>query len=266
MALPIEYYQKLEIAKSNLLEGIARIEVFNIDEYDEDNKCQLLFDLYKMLNNVETMLNIHKFKRKSKEEILTEPDIVEGRVIVNYQVKDYETPFSIAQKYDLSVEELLQFNNNLKVSEITTGKILKIPTINKAEKERLDSIATFGSQAEELILGKDILLPLQADAKGGDLLIAEPANTLAQCLNNLFNTKEGSYLTENQIGIFDIKNQDMPPEVVDGFTKIRLLQVLEQDKRIASINSIKTDIQGQNINYEIEITAINGDKVKVNGN
>lgn len=252
------FYENLDLALSKLNSGIELIEAQVTDEFDTDiNYSEVLDSLYRYKKQIVARQNLHKFYKMSKETFIKNAESGENKKVeITHTVKDYETVISIAQKYNITVEEILQ-KNNLTSSGITAGVEIQIDVNEKEDTvQTYEDIPTFGTQEGDYILGMDAANNLDADSDG-DIKILEPVDTFMQGVNNRMKTKNGDYPLEISFGLDSLVGSELPAALLDNLAMVKIVSQLALDKRIKSINSLSSNKSENSIKYSINVTAIN---------
>ena len=252
-----EYFDKLDQALSEVKQAITATELEKTDEFDTTNYSEILSRLYSAKKSIEKMMVAYRYFKLSKEAFIKMSEAKGNRRMeVVHTVKSFETVHSIAAQYGITVEDVLR-KNNLLASDLTAGLQIKVEvresrTLNKIFEE----IPVFGDQTGILALGKDLTNELRED-NTGDLYVLGPEDTLKQGVKNRISTKAGDYPMEWDFGISDVVGGELPSDLNESYYKLKLVNQLEQDKRLVSIDSLEVTRKGNAIIYDGHLTAVN---------
>lgn len=115
----------------NANEDLSNTSVYTVIKgdslYSIAKKYNITVDELKKLNNLSSNL-------LSIGQILKVPDVqIKEPISINYKVVSGDSLYSIAKKYNTSVDELKRINN-LSSNLLNVGQILKMPTTNNGEQ------------------------------------------------------------------------------------------------------------------------------------
>ncbi len=259
-----KYYTDLK--QANVLIGgiISEVEKKAVDEFTHVNYVGALNTLNKQKQKIERMLAIHKFVRLSKDIFKKMLDSKGSKSIEEiHVVKDYETPLTIAKKYNMGLSDLYRLNNKTS-SEITTGTkiIVKAETTGSLSKT-YEGINTFGSQEGMKVLGTDVSNGLDAGVDG-DLGVLEPEKTLEQGVKNRLQTKQGEYPLEDDFGLEELVGTDFPSELIESLGIAKMSSQLLQDRRIEAVNNIKVESRQNGKIFTGNVSVVNNKTLDIN--
>lgn len=257
------YYSYLEKALLKLNEAIETIEKKSTDEFDSVDYSTVLNSLYKFRRQIVGMQNIHKFHKLSKESFIKKAENkTSNKIEISHTVKDYETPLSIASKYDVSLEDLLEINN-LTSSEITAGTIIKVEVESGDDLTQVyNDIPTFGSQEGDLVLGKDAKINLDVD-EDGDLKVLDPEETIKQGIISRLSSKTGDYPLDDTFGLDNLVGSEFPSSLLVNMAMMKISTQLALDSRIKSLNSIEVTKSQNEVDFQINVTAVNNKSLDI---
>lgn len=255
------YYNNLQTALREVELSIREMEVMVTDEYTSINYSKILTELNNFRRKIVLLLNVHKFMRLSRESFELKTMGNKKNIEVTHIVKDYETPLIIANKYNMSLDELLK-KNNLKSYEITPGKEISVE-INYTNNitKTYEDIPTFGSHEGDLLFGSDLPNKLEVDSRG-DLRLLTPVETLSQGILNRALTKAGSYPLEADFGI-SIPENRLPSELVNVMHMLKVHLQLLLDKRIKDVKNLSSIKQGNKLSIKLQLKTVNNITVNV---
>jgi hypothetical protein len=240
----------------NELERIIS-NIIPTDEYDPNHDYSgLLNNLNQFKTYIIRLLSVHKFARMSKEYFLAQ---FSGVVETNYKIKDYDTPLSLADKFGVDLDALLEINN-IVATDIQEGLIIKVPVAG-------DSIAiysnvpTFGDQTGDNVFGRD--LPNELVAVNGKLVVLEPLDNLKQGILNRITTWRGEYPLDDSFGINNFRQFDLPEDLAQNMVIMDVVNQILQDARIAEVNEIVQSSEKDAVQFTAEATTITKTEVKV---
>lgn len=186
-------------------------------------------------------------------------------VVVTYgfQTKiatDGDTWDRLAEQYfgDASYSNLLaSYNSALGVNEIKAGTKVFIPLLEYSEITNKDN-KIYSSVDDKDNYGKDIYIKNKDfGITQNDFMIIEGAECLGQSITNRLTTVIGGRVRLNTYGL---KNQVGEPVLIESYIMASLYQTLNQEPRIKTIESVKFNGVGENLNIEVVYTDINGTK------
>lgn len=236
-----KYYTTIQdaIKKVDTFIDYVETESAKVDEFSTFNYTQTLTELYNSRKILMHYLNANKYFRLNKEDFIKDLGYSYGiNVEKQHTVKAFETPLSIAAKYNVTLESILQ-KNNITISAITAGKVLRIDISNSEQKQRYNDIMTYGDQSNDLVYGND--LPCELAAINGDLSVLDNIETLKQGIQNLLNTPIGNYPLQKDFGIDPLVGMEYPEELKQSLIMVKASNQIENDKRIATIDDFKFD-------------------------
>ncbi len=255
-----KYYYNLETAETEIERLIAKVTP--TDEYDSVNYSQLLFNLNNSLFEIRKMKNMHKFFKLSKEDFIRQ---IDSEVLKQQQsihtVREYETPLTIAEDYNISLDELLKINN-ASITDFTPGATIKVPVTNETRIRIFENIPTYGSHEGSKVLGNDLPNELRADTDG-DLLVLDNYDTLKQGILNRITTKQGNYPLEPDFGIDNYVGSDQPEELSGALRTTSIIAQIEQDARIEKITEYSETQKNNSTLYSIKVSTITNEEVSL---
>ncbi len=250
------YYTQLEDSLRTIQQRIQEVNV--TDEYDtEVDYAKLMNNLYQIERKIIRMLNVHRFLRISKEAFLIGEKPLEY-LEVYHTVAGYENIFSIAQKYSLSVESILQLNN-ISINNITAGTTLKILQPNPAYPLTIrEDYSVYGELDGDKILGQDLPNGLLDDG-AGDLWVISPEDTIEQGIINTLTTQSGDYPGEPDFGLDFINKDSLSDDVYLNMLKVKIANSLLLDARVKDITDVTLVRTGNALKGTLRITTVNNE-------
>ncbi len=260
-----QYYNNLQAASNSVDEAIAQTLSKMTDEFDiNTDYSSIMISLTNFKRDIIRMQNVNKFLRLSISGFVQQSELQSTKQIeILHTVKDYETPFSIAQLYNVNLSDILR-KNNILTSDITAGLQLNIDIAqSQALNKVFDNIPSYGPQDGDLVLGIDLPNLLTATA-AGDLQYLDPEDTLAQGIANRIYTKQGDYPLNNNFGLSPIVGSEIPDDLISGMYLTQLQNIIEQDPRIASVDSLNIVRSGNSVTFSGQATSINNKQLSIN--
>jgi|GEM_PF-2998652 len=241
----------------------VQIEADKHDEYADTNYPEVLSNLSEIKRKLLRMLSVHKYLRLTKENYLNNIQDNADKIIVNYAVADYDTPSGIANKFKVSLEELL-LSNNLTTDQIKIGIVLKIEQTGNTNGTNsiYKNIPSYGSQIGDLVYGMDIQNEISVD-NIGDLRILSPEETLKQGILNRITTVNGEYPGENDFGIDNLAGSDLPQELRENLIITKTMSQLSLDERIDDVTDLEVTFSQNAVKVAGTITTINNTDLTV---
>lgn len=224
--------------------ALHRGEPFEFDEFLRDVEVSQV-----AAYEVENMHRLYQLSQEEHNERLAAltsgenrpPAIPSTRL---HRIEGRQTIFDIADQYGVSWETLLEYND-LEPDDIHPGMELVIPITKEIGAVPFPEVPTFGSHRGASVLGTDLPNALDVD-EDGDLLVLDEPNTFLQGIDNIIILADDFFFSEDQ-------------EILSGnelaeFMRIKLFELLNQDKRIRDIT--KLDVVNGNqgvivIDYEV---------------
>jgi len=261
MDIGYTYYTKLLSAINSFEEVIDRVESEKTDEYDIINYSATLYYLYNALNGIYHYYNANKYFRLAKEDFIKQLNYTYGNGIERlHTIKGYETPLSIAKKYNVTLESIL-IKNNITTNDFTAGRIIRIEVSNAELKSIYNEILTIGDQSNDLIFGSDLPNELKVDSNG-DLAVLDNISTLKQGLENLLTTKRGSYPMNEDFGVENFIGREMPLDLKKNMIMVQTSENIEQDKRIKAVTEFNFT-ESDEMQAQIEALTIINRNIKI---
>lgn len=251
----MQYYEMTETLMKSI--DVAIASILGKDEYDQlDNMPEVLSKLYEAKRYYEYLHNIHKFLKMSKTSFLKlAGDQTAQRETVNHTVKSYESPLGIAQKYGVTLSEMLDSNGKI-ASNIQDGDELTINIKNDNNTQLLlDTIPTFGDHTGIKLYGTDLPKVLIEDDRK-DLLVLDEYSTLKQGIYNIVTTNNGDYPLNETFGIMDLTKISLPNDLGDNLLKMRINDAIMKDSRIEKVISIDSERKNNSVIFEIQALTI----------
>lgn len=260
MDIGYTYYTKLQSAINSFEEVIDRVESEKTDEYDIINYSATLYYLYNALNGIYNYYNANKYFRLAKEDFIKQLNYTYGNGIERlHTIREYETPLSIARKYNVTLESIL-IKNNITTNDFTAGRIIRIEVSNAELKSIYNEILTIGDQSNDLVFGNDLPNELVVDSNG-DLKVLNNSDTLKQGLQNLLNTSSGSYPLMEDFGVDNLVGLELPEDVRQNMIMVQTSERIEFDRRIKVVTDFRFTEEGKNA--EIEAITIKNKNINI---
>ena len=244
----VDIFTTLENARLQVERQVSLI--VPTDEYDGFNYSELITSLNNYKRFIINLLSIYKFARMSKEYFLAQ---FGAQVESSYVVTGYDTPLSIAEKHGITLDTILELNN-ITTSEMVAGMTLKVPAPDQSVLQVYNNIPTFGDQTGDNVFGRD--LPNELTAKGGELVVLEPLDTLKQGVNNRINTTKGDYPLDESFGHISYIDAELPKELSENMIVVDIVSQILQDPRIVEVKNINTTEAGNTITFTADATTI----------
>lgn len=260
-----DYYNNLNTALDSVNEAIAMAQGQMTDEYDPyTDYSDILMRLTSFKRTIIRMLNANKFLRLSLDGFAQQAQAQTGRrVEVIHTIKDYETPFSIANLYGVALDDILN-KNNITTADMVAGYQLLVEIApSEGLNQIYNNIPTYGDQSGNLVFGADLSDTLSVDTNG-DLAVLSPEDTLQQGILNRTQTKQGDYPLMPDFGVPELLGSEIPDDLISSFYMKDLENILAQDNRIASVNALSLVRTGNGVDIIGQITAINNKNLNIN--
>lgn len=257
-----QYKSDLETSLMIVNYLIGSVEANVTDEFDTINYVEVLYNLNVLQQRIKRLLSGYKFFKVGEEEFSR---MFEGKVNksieVIHNVTGYDTLMSIAQKYNITEEKILQKNNVLS-SEITAGMQLLVEVeSSKGLNKIYNEIAVYGSQIGAEILGTD--LPNELVENGvGDLKILTNVETISQGIQNRIYTRAGDYPLEPNFGI-ELAGSEIPADLQNGMLMLKIVDQLENDFRISDVENVEIEKSGNALAITALIKTINNQTLEI---
>jgi len=230
------YYIELNKILSELESQVLQISGLNPDVYDtEANYAEILKSLNDRIRAVKRLLAGHSIAKMSKQQFLG--TLTNQTAETTYTVKQYDTATSIAQYFNLSLEDLLK-RNSITAKDIIPGKELIVPAITQDYGTDVSEIPTFGDQTGKLILGNDAGSSF-AESGIGDLEILTPENTFSQGVINRLKTLAKQYPGEDDFGLDVFIGSELEQDTLNSLLMVKVLTQLALDKRVESVENLE---------------------------
>jgi hypothetical protein len=252
------YYALL--AQASLLNEATLDSFQGKDEYDKNDYSAIIDVFTQVQRNIIRMASIHKYSKMSKERFINKVNNNSAnKNIITHTVKTYETISSIADLYGNDVDEILKMNNK-RSFEINPGEKLLIEVENSTT-DTINDIPTYADPIGSNVLGNDISKEL-AD-RDNDIYVLPNTETLKQGILNRITTNRNAYPMILSFGI-DTKNTfELPDDLFESLTTIKIQELLLEDKRIKNIENISLDKQENSLTYNISGEAIDNTKIEI---
>ena len=229
------------------------------DEYDELDYNELLFQLETKEVELKRLLKAHFFNNMSKEQYFRN-DSQEELFEVYHTVRDFDTIELISSIYNVTIDDILE-TNQITTNDLETGKTLVVRITKESLKKEGRAIPVFGELKGEDIFGTDLPVNLEVDAKG-DLKVLDPEKTLRQGVLIRSTSESGCYPGLESFGIdFKIATDTLQADVREGLFKVKIINFLLTDERIADIEEIEIEETEDAIISRGTLRAINGDPI-----
>ncbi|MCK9209285.1 MAG: LysM peptidoglycan-binding domain-containing protein [Ignavibacteriaceae bacterium] len=257
-----QYKSDLETSLMVVSYLIGNVEANVTDEFDTINYAEVLLNLNILQQRVKRLLSAHKFLKVSEEEFSM---MFEGKtnrsIEIIHNVTGYDSLMSIAKKYNITEEQILQKNNVLS-SEIIAGMQLVVEVeSSKGLNKIYEQIAVYGSQIGTEILGTD--LPNELVENGvGDLKILTNEETVSQGVQNRIYTKAGDYPLEPNFGI-ELAGSEIPADLMNGMLMLKIVDQLENDLRISDVESLEIEKAGNALIITAAVRTINNQILEI---
>lgn len=230
----MDFYSQLESALTNLDYYASLIKP--TDEYDDVDYSKINREIEEARRAIRRLQSAHKFYQLSKESFLS---ILSQSRLTQHVAASYETILSIAKKYSVDVQTILDINN-MTSNQLAGGNIISLPIMNADSVKTLQNIPVFGDVTGNLAYGNDVAIDFTEDAKG-DLAILSPEETLQQGLGNRVNTKIGGMPLDPSFGHNSFSNSGLPADLTANLVLVDMANNVLQDTRISGINELKVE-------------------------
>jgi len=170
------------------------------------------------------------------------------RSTVDHVVTVLDTPEAIAARYGLGWVDIVRVNR-LASDQVVPGAVLKIPRTRTWGTLGIDGLPVFGSHVGDGALGRDIKLPMAADAYGR----LETVQGLA-CL------EQGTTLRQYGLAEQVLDGTDgIPPEGKAGIVSVKTRLVFAQDPRVRDVRVTATaSANSASLALDVQLRTING--------
>lgn len=255
----LKYYNDLNKALIIIESNINSLEVVEKDEYNFVNYSLILNKLYTTKRMIERYLNIHKYYRLTKEEMIKRIDNQSNsKVKISYEVKEYENAQTIAEKFNMELESLLRLNNILS-SEIESGKKILVETTDFNLITQNFDIPTYGDQTDTNILGTDISVNPQFE--NNDFQVLGNIETLEQGIRNRIRTFKKEYPAEPNFGIQNYIN--MPDDLNNSLRLVDIIDQVKKDGRVQEVLDAQVQRQGNSVVFNLTILTTTNQTIEI---
>lgn len=231
--------------------AISQITSMVKDEYDEINYLSVLKDLHLARVRTEQLLSMHKYYKIT-------PEAYENRdnnyIEIKHVVRAYETINDIARRYNVTVDEILNYNH-ITTNDLKAGSVIKVAIKPIYNTDIIADIPVYTQDiAGQEIYGRDI--SLEDIGANGDLAVLDPVNTLKQCIINTITTERGNYPADD-FGVDWDRNSS------SNLWNVKVREYLLNDYRLQEVNNLDIQREGNAVLIQAEVTTINNDTLKV---
>lgn len=211
------------------------------------------------LLTIEENLKIHNYLKLSQEQA---DSILAGkktdRVVstVKYKVTSWDTPQSIAKKFNIAWQDIADYNN-LSSTAFVQGIDIIIPIVNQDTNKSTQYInnPVFESHIGERALGRDCENTLTSS--DNDLKINSYVDTFAQGITNILSTEPGEILSNFSYGLDLVVGEDVPEDARKQLYEMKIRNCLAGETRIESVLSVTVDKKENSYNIKTLVKPIN---------
>jgi hypothetical protein len=270
-----QYYKEVDKTKFmfdtalNIIENkLSLLTDEDTDLVDNDYSGQI-FALQNAVNQLEILDNVHKFEKITKDQMQYlfssfDAGLGGGKVVIDmeYTLTSYDTTRTIEQKLNIPWARIQDYNNILP-SELVPLLKIRIPIEILINQLAIQEIPTFGDQQGNNILGTDLPNELTEDPITGDLAVLSNEESFKQSVQNYFTMLPGSLPYYEEVGFDPKVNDDHGAEERESVLQLRIINALADDKRIKNVDISDGVKAGTNLNFDITITAVSGNKTAI---